>query len=158
MICSLLEAFYCTEIRTHAVNNPPVIQAYAPELITELLKVKLCEVEELTQVKRLSDALVSRLYFINEGRSSHPLHIEGLEEANESHHMNIRLVLQCPAALSVTAAMEQSFNLVDLIHLSSVKLTELLPSSSHVTTAAKRSEIIITLASAATFTRRACKS
>jgi hypothetical protein len=150
-ICSLLEAFDCPEIRTQALNKPPVIQAYTLEFTREFLKAKLCEVEELTQVKRLSDALFSRFYFINEDRSAHPLHVEVQEEANASHHMNIRLLLQCPAALSVTAALEQSFDLADPSYVSRLSsfLNYFLSSSTYFTTAAKRGDFIVKLASAA---------
>lgn len=150
-ICNLLEVFDCDEIKIHSGHKPPIIQAYAMELVRELLQLKICEVDELTQVKRLSDALFNRFYFLTEWTSSHPLHIEVREEAQTNHHGNIRLLLQCPSATSVLAALESSLELVNPAYVQRLLsfLSYFLSQTSYFISAAKRCGFICHLAKSA---------
>lgn len=150
-ICSLLEAFNCDDIRSHSTHKPPVVQAYAMEFVRELLQVKVCELEELTQVKRLTDSLFSDFYFLNDWVSSQPHHYEVQEEANANHHGNILLLLQCPAAPSVLAALESSLNLSSQAYVQRLFsfLNYFLSQTSYFVSIAKRGDFIVKLASAA---------
>eukprot|EP00359_Climacostomum_virens_P000646 CAMPEP_0204897634 /NCGR_PEP_ID=MMETSP1397-20131031/848_1 /ASSEMBLY_ACC=CAM_ASM_000891 /TAXON_ID=49980 /ORGANISM="Climacostomum Climacostomum virens, Strain Stock W-24" /LENGTH=2393 /DNA_ID=CAMNT_0052065411 /DNA_START=106 /DNA_END=7287 /DNA_ORIENTATION=+ len=150
-ICQLLEVFVCDEVQAHKGHSPPVVQAYAMEIVREILQVKICEVEELTHVKRLSDSLFSRFYFVNEWAATDQLHTDVQEEANTNHHGNIRLLLQCPAALSVLAALEASFELFDQLYVQRLFsfLNYFLSQTSYFISAAKRGDFIVKLANAA---------
>jgi hypothetical protein len=149
-ICDLLEVFDCDEIRAFSSSRPPVIQAYAMEFVRELLQVKICEVDEMTEVERMSALVFSGFYFHNTWSSPHPLHSEVQEEVNTNNHGIIRLLLQSASPLSVIAALENSLVMTDMVYVQRLIafLNYFLSSTSYFTSAAKRGDFIVKLANA----------